>query len=155
MEAIRVNIVTAQICAAIGGAITLAILYDCLRTWRLAIPLPASLLLLAMHPAWTVSAVHGDCGTVKQAASILFTLLFVVLLTWQFSLTFLRRPTASAFDSADETATVFPVSGVDNPYESPRAVAQPLRKSDGVIGPLVALLALMAFWLILWLMFLG
>jgi hypothetical protein len=135
MEAIQVNIVTAPICAAIGGAITLTILYDCLRTWRFALPLPATLLLLALHPAWTISAFQGDCGIIKRTTSILFILLFVVLLTWQFSLTFVRKPAASAIDWADDTATSFPDSAVDNPYESPRTIARPLRKRDGVIVP--------------------
>ncbi|MDB5330239.1 MAG: hypothetical protein JWP03_1390 [Phycisphaerales bacterium] len=30
------------------------------------------LLLLALHPAWTVSAWHGDCGDFKRFASTLF-----------------------------------------------------------------------------------
>jgi hypothetical protein len=150
MEAIRVNIVTAQICAAIGGPMTLAILYDALRTWRLANPLPASLSLLGLHPAWIISAYQGDCGIFKQIASILLTLLFVVLLTWQFSLTFVRKP-IGPFDAADDTVTAFPDSAIDNPYESPRAISQAPRTRDGVIRPLLAFLILLAFCLILWL----
>jgi hypothetical protein len=107
-------------------------------------------LLLGLHPAWTISAYQGDCGIFKQTASILFTLLFVVLLTWQFSLPFVCKP-IGPFDPADDTVTAFPDSAIANPYDSPRAISQPPRTRDGVIRPLLAFLILMAFCLILWL----
>jgi hypothetical protein len=39
--------------------------------------------LLAVHPAWTVSAISGDCGEFKRFASWAFTWTGVVVLTIQ------------------------------------------------------------------------
>jgi len=41
------------------------------------------LLLLAIHPAWTISAYHGDCGTMKDQACWLFTAATMAMLCWQ------------------------------------------------------------------------
>ena len=41
------------------------------------------LCLLAFHPAWTVSAVHGDCGDTKILASWLFTGIGIATVGWQ------------------------------------------------------------------------
>jgi hypothetical protein len=43
----------------------------------------ALLLLLAVHPAWTVSAITGDCGFFKRQVAYLFTGLGVAALFWQ------------------------------------------------------------------------
>jgi hypothetical protein len=44
------------------------------------------LILLSIHPAWTVSAIHGDCGMLKQSASWVFTLISTTVLVWQLVL---------------------------------------------------------------------
>ncbi len=51
-----------------------------LRGWKGLWALILSVVLLAIHPAWTVSSRIGDCGTAKVAYSTCFTA-FVVLLT--------------------------------------------------------------------------
>lgn len=43
---------------------------------RRALLVPASLFgLLALHPAWTISAYGGDCGFMKRDVSWIFTVL--------------------------------------------------------------------------------
>jgi hypothetical protein len=50
------------------------------RRWSV----PAILLgLVALHPAWTVSAISGDCGHMKRYASWLFTVAGCAALGWQ------------------------------------------------------------------------
>jgi len=64
--------------AAVVGAITILILVVwgifC-RRWAVAL---AHLGLIATHPAWTVSAVHGDCGMRKVQLSSAYILLALV-----------------------------------------------------------------------------
>jgi hypothetical protein len=50
------------------------------RGWWLAGVLFA---MLVVHPAWTVSAVHGDCGHIKDIASWWFTGIAVTILVTQ------------------------------------------------------------------------
>src|SRR5436190_10626359 len=42
------------------------------------------LALFLLHPAWTVSAIHGDCGFLKRDASWAFTALACATLVLQF-----------------------------------------------------------------------
>ena len=47
---------------------------------------PITLLcLLAIHPAWTISAIHGDCGQTKLIASWLFIGIGISVVVWQLS----------------------------------------------------------------------
>lgn len=39
--------------------------------------------LLALHPAWTVSAISGDCGEMKRVTARVVTALGAVALAWQ------------------------------------------------------------------------
>ena len=39
--------------------------------------------LLALHPAWTISAISGDCGHTKRDASYVFTAIGSIALCWQ------------------------------------------------------------------------
>ena len=50
------------------------------RHWLFPVVL---IVLLTFHPAWTVSAVHGDCGYSKRSDSLLVTLVGISLLGWQ------------------------------------------------------------------------
>ncbi|MCW8129462.1 MAG: hypothetical protein KIS92_03680 [Planctomycetota bacterium] len=45
------------------------------KDWTLA----AALVLIVLHPAWWISAMHGDCGYTKFYASSVFVLLFIAL----------------------------------------------------------------------------
>lgn len=93
MYVIQDSIVIGYFCAAVGGVITLAMIYDHIRMrqWTF-LPLICGLLLL-IHPAWTVSAVHGDCGYSKRHASNLFSVIYVGLLMYQ--ILFARRYTSN------------------------------------------------------------
>jgi hypothetical protein len=42
-----------------------------------------SALLLTLHPAWTISAIRGDCGMTKVAVSVIVFLLISGFLTLQ------------------------------------------------------------------------
>lgn len=84
MATIRSNQVLGDVCAAIGAVVLLALAWDFYRTRTMRLTLPAAVLLLAVHPAWTVSAIEGDCGTWKREASILFTAAFLGLAIYQY-----------------------------------------------------------------------
>jgi hypothetical protein len=47
--------------------------------------------LLAIHPAWTISAYIGDCGMLKREASCVFTGIGGLLLSWQARRLYRRR----------------------------------------------------------------
>ncbi len=42
--------------------------------------LPIYMVLLAFHPAWTVSALRGDCGDAKRFLSVAVSVVFIALL---------------------------------------------------------------------------
>ena len=73
-------------CAGIGAFITIVLAYDSWRSRRFTIPLIAALLLLAIHPAWTVAVMHGDCSTPRIPASYAATGAFAVLVFIQYAL---------------------------------------------------------------------
>jgi hypothetical protein len=89
---IRENIVIGYLCAAVGGVITLALGFDAWRTGRWRFALPAAALMLLMHPAWSVSAVHGDCGFFKRDASYFFTAVYSGLMIYQCFLAAWPKP---------------------------------------------------------------
>jgi hypothetical protein len=76
--------------AGISAVIVLAIAYDHLRlrtwSWRLLL----AGLLMALHPAWTVSAVAGDCGGMKKQASMTVLILLIVLVILQYAVPHMR-----------------------------------------------------------------
>ena len=67
------------VCAAIGAFVTLALAYDARRLRRFTLTLAASILILALHPAWTVAVIRGDCSAPRIPASYFVTGVFVVL----------------------------------------------------------------------------
>ena len=81
---IRENIVISLFCAAISAVIVGAIALDDWRLGRFGGRLGIGLVLLAIHPAWTVSAIHGDCGYQKRDLSCLVVALLLGLLVCQF-----------------------------------------------------------------------
>jgi hypothetical protein len=121
---IQVSITIGYFCAAIGGVITAALAYDSLRTqrWRFALPIAAFMLLI--HPAWTVSAVHGDCGSLKRDVSYAFTAIYFGLMVLQcFSWKHRRESQLVTSDFSPEKfepRRQIHDGGVDeNPYKSP------------------------------------
>lgn len=128
---IRQNITIGYFAAAIGAVVVLALTYDALRTRRLRLTLPSAALMLLLHPAWTISAVHGDCGYFKRDASYFFTAGYLLLLVFQFIVSPRRYAKKSLSGSAPsdppkhehglgnslgrESADVTP-----NPYQAPQ-----------------------------------
>ncbi len=88
--AIQEAISYGYLCAAIGGVITLSMYLYSIATQRLGFPLAIAGAMLAIHPAWTVSAVSGDCGQMKVFASEIFTVIFVGLVVIEFILSKLK-----------------------------------------------------------------
>jgi len=80
MAAIRQAVIIGYFCAATGGVITLALAYDSTRRGHSRFTLPIAATMLLIHPAWTVSAVHGDCGSLKIQTSIVFTIVYLGLM---------------------------------------------------------------------------
>jgi hypothetical protein len=84
MAAIQAAITIGYFCAAAGGVITLALAYDAMRLKRIRFTLPTAVVMLLVHPAWTVSAIRGDCGHFKIEASTFFTVIFFCLMIFQY-----------------------------------------------------------------------
>lgn len=84
-QAIALNIRAGYGCAAFGMLVTLALFY--LQRFRggRVWPFSTGLVLLAIHPAWTIRATGGDCGTLKLATSWFVSFLFIGLLIFQGS----------------------------------------------------------------------
>ncbi|MEE3718124.1 hypothetical protein V2H45_15395 [Tumidithrix elongata RA019] len=80
MFAIQQSITIGYFCAVFGGVATIAIAYNFLQTRRVRFTLPVAGLLMLVHPAWTVSAIHGDCGYFKREVSYVLTAIFAGLL---------------------------------------------------------------------------
>ena len=81
---IQQSIIIGYFCAAIGGVITLALGYDAWRMRDLRFTLPVAAVMLLLHPAWTVSAIHGDCGFFKRDVSYFFTAVYFALMIYQY-----------------------------------------------------------------------
>jgi len=96
--AIRQNIMIGHFAAAIGAVVVVALVYDALRTRCLRLTLPFAAFMLLVHPAWTISAIHGDCGYFKRDASYFFTAAYFLLLIYQFVVSARRPPGASSTD---------------------------------------------------------
>jgi hypothetical protein len=84
MGAIQQAITFGYFCAAAGGVVTLALALDAWRTRRFRFTLVMAMIMMAIHPAWTVSAVRGDCGGMKTEISFVFTTIFIGLLVFQY-----------------------------------------------------------------------
>src|SRR5437588_147441 len=82
--AIQQSIIIGYFCAAIGAVITLALAYDSWRMGYARFTLTVALLMLFLHPAWTISAIHGDCGFLKRDVSYFFTAIYLGLMTYQY-----------------------------------------------------------------------
>lgn len=65
-----------------SGLLAVSLLVFALGPRRRAVPI-VLLGLLALHPAWTISTIDGDCGYLKRDASYVFTALGSVALGWQ------------------------------------------------------------------------
>ena len=64
--------------SAAGGIVAaVALGIDAWRCRRVCFPFPLACLLILIHPAWTISAIDGDCGMQKTLASWAFTAAFV------------------------------------------------------------------------------
>jgi hypothetical protein len=48
-------------------------------------------LMCLLHPAWTISAIHGDCGAAKIEASLFVTCVSTIIVAWQTCKVFLRK----------------------------------------------------------------
>ena len=78
-EEIRVSVTVGYVAAAFGIAATIAGVG--LSLWRRDfVWLPFYALLLAFHPAWTISVFRGDCGDARRFLSGIACLVFVALL---------------------------------------------------------------------------
>lgn len=81
---IQQSITIGYFCAAAGGAITSVLAFDSWRSRRWRFTLPVAAVMLLLHPAWTVSAIQGDCGYFKRDASYFFTAAYFALLIYQY-----------------------------------------------------------------------
>jgi ABC-type spermidine/putrescine transport system permease subunit II len=95
MEAIYESVAIGYFCAIVGGVITLALVYDVVRTRRWRFTLPIAVFLLTVHPAWTVG-VRGDCGLRKREVSQRFTAIYLGLLIYQFAVSKRNAPPKTA-----------------------------------------------------------
>jgi hypothetical protein len=84
MAAIHQAITIGYFCAGAAGVITLALACDAMRSRRFRFTLPVAAMMLLIHPAWTVSATHGDCGGFKIQTSIFFTTAYFGLIIFQY-----------------------------------------------------------------------
>jgi hypothetical protein len=77
---IRNAILFGYFCAAAGGAVTVALAYNAMRKRRFRFTLAVAGIMLLIHPAWTVSAIDGDCGMMKILTSAVFAAIHFGLL---------------------------------------------------------------------------
>lgn len=109
-HAIGLNIRAGYGCAAFGVLVTLALFY--LQRFRggRVWPLASGIVLLAIHPAWTIRATGGDCGMLKLAASWFVSFLFIGLLIFQLAAASRRSGDSRSRDGskADAPETTHP-----------------------------------------------
>lgn len=70
--------------AGVAAVITVALFREALRGYRLPWKLAVAACLLAVHPAWAISAEIGDCGALRLQTSMLVTALYFGLLIHQY-----------------------------------------------------------------------
>jgi hypothetical protein len=93
---IALNIAIAFMNAAIAvGLLVISLVFFFIGPRNWIVP-PILVGLIALHPAWTISAISGDCGEMKFYASLLFTGIGVLAFGFQgffwFRYRFSRRP---------------------------------------------------------------
>ncbi len=67
-------------CVAFAVVGTLLLIRDRLVGQKPSFVLPVALVLVLLHPAWTISARRGDCGELRVLASYVFTGVLISLL---------------------------------------------------------------------------
>ena len=70
--------------AVAGGLLLVSLAVAALGTRRWVAPAVLAG-LVALHPAWTISAISGDCGFFKRDASLVFTVAGAITLCWQLA----------------------------------------------------------------------
>jgi hypothetical protein len=81
------NKAVSQFCAVICGGILLALVCSQWRRHRWSFRLGFGAALMAVHPAWTVSAYGGDCGDFKRLTSYFVLAILSGLLAYQLYVT--------------------------------------------------------------------
>lgn len=114
MQVIADSIAKGKLLALIGGVLVAGVAIHALVTNSWYFPTWMSIGLMILHPAWTVSAVHGDCGWQKVVCSYVTTAVLVVLLVIQ---AFLVR--SNAAPAPDPPARRIRETD-ENPYQSPQ-----------------------------------
>jgi hypothetical protein len=100
----------------VGGVLVLSIALRLISSRLWAMPL-IELFLLVTHPAWTISAINGDCGMLKHYAATAYTGLASVVLAIQIA-GWLWPRSKVAMGHNDKLPPDYIETG--NPYESPR-----------------------------------
>lgn len=77
---IEQSILIGYVCVALAGCVASWLCWSDLQRGKSRAVLAFALILLAIHPAWTISARSGDCGQLKRELSYLFTGVYAVLL---------------------------------------------------------------------------
>lgn len=90
-EIIAENTTYAFVQAAIVATLALAALWSHARHADALWPVIVLLGLLAVHPAWTISATSGDCGGMKAKAATIFTCLAAGIVTVQIAIPVISR----------------------------------------------------------------
>jgi hypothetical protein len=85
------SILIGYVCGAWAGCVTAWLWWWARKRGKLRAVLMVALILLAVHPAWTISARSGDCGQLKRELSYVFTGAYTVLLGLPWLLRFRRN----------------------------------------------------------------
>jgi hypothetical protein len=108
-------------CGALLAAVSLGL---CLAACRRRLYPALCAALLAVHPAWTVSALGGDCGALKAGAAVAFTGAAALLVVAQLAhgaVTRHQHP-GRAEVAPPPPIPAHPPGGEDRPWEQPGAV---------------------------------
>jgi hypothetical protein len=93
MRAIEQSVAYAQyhaVIAALGAVASVVLWWSRRRSVHEVLALVA-VLLLVLHPAWTVSAIQGDCGHLKRAAATGVTIAVAACVATQIAVLLLAR----------------------------------------------------------------
>jgi hypothetical protein len=85
--------------AIVGGMLVASFVLFAIGPRRWIVP-AIILGLVALHPAWTISAISGDCGFLKRDASWVFTGIGTLAIVAQGVFALANRRTENPFDSA-------------------------------------------------------
>ncbi|QDU54445.1 hypothetical protein [Aeoliella mucimassa] len=100
-------------CFAVDAMLLLAIAGRSVRSGVKKLASGIFVALLLVHPAWTVSAIHGDCGIEKEILSLLST--GFALGVYIVAVCFFRSPKITAVEPTGAKV----VTSEENPYRSP------------------------------------